>query len=389
MSLPKELDSPRLRAPTQSFKFPSCHINPFQEHPRPIFQIDLPPITESILPHTGNCAGITITSFHMTPDRDRLIAMLTALDASPVALRRPVCRGWVGDWQITGKLGHIIPDGPGFLIYVATDESPRRWGFVKQRVVVLLGKDGHSTEIKAWSVFLTIDRPISAQQVLVTSSGSLPKYEVKDRDSRSVVVAFMGDLVDTTLDIKVTVSVVPTSSVSAPSTTPHYTERDIRELLDALTEAQNLNQNNIFPVITAIQSTAVNWRGAFRNVYAAGLIKALKDEREHLQSTVWQAIDDFVYVKNARHVEQIRTALALDDDAAKGDLTRAFQPVKDALSKLPQNPSDDTLDLIAPQFQELAQQANLAYQWFLKIRTRLPEMQNNLRTKGVTGYEKT
>jgi hypothetical protein len=67
-------------------------------------------------------------------DRDRLAAMLIALDASPRTLRRPVCRGWVGDWQIIGRYGHIIPDGPGFLIYVATDESPRRWGFVKQRL---------------------------------------------------------------------------------------------------------------------------------------------------------------------------------------------------------------------------------------------------------------
>jgi hypothetical protein len=46
-------------------------------------------------------------------DRDRLERLITALDASVLALERPVCWGWVGDWQITGKHGHVM----------ATDES--------------------------------------------------------------------------------------------------------------------------------------------------------------------------------------------------------------------------------------------------------------------------
>ena len=31
----------------------------------------------------------------MTIDRERLVALLTALDASSRCLERPVCRGWV------------------------------------------------------------------------------------------------------------------------------------------------------------------------------------------------------------------------------------------------------------------------------------------------------
>jgi hypothetical protein len=56
---------------------------------------------------------------------------LTALDASPIALGRPNCRGWVGDYQITGKHGHVLADGAGFLLYVSTNESVRRWTNVK------------------------------------------------------------------------------------------------------------------------------------------------------------------------------------------------------------------------------------------------------------------
>lgn len=67
-------------------------------------------------------------------DREHLETMLTALDASPLALERPVCRGWIGDWQISGKTGHIMTDGHGFPLYVSTEESPRRWGNIKKRL---------------------------------------------------------------------------------------------------------------------------------------------------------------------------------------------------------------------------------------------------------------
>ena len=54
-------------------------------------------------------------------DKQHLEAMLTALDASPRALER------IGDWQIVGNNGHIMTDGRGFVFYVSTSESPRRW----------------------------------------------------------------------------------------------------------------------------------------------------------------------------------------------------------------------------------------------------------------------
>jgi hypothetical protein len=67
-------------------------------------------------------------------DRAHLDTFLTAIDASPIALGRPNCRGWVGDYQITGKLGHVLADGAGFLLYVSTDESIRRWTNVKRQL---------------------------------------------------------------------------------------------------------------------------------------------------------------------------------------------------------------------------------------------------------------
>jgi hypothetical protein len=60
----------------------------------------------------------------------RLKALASALDASPRALRRDEC----GDVAILGKLGRIMLDGAGFLLYIVTGESSRRWYNVKQRL---------------------------------------------------------------------------------------------------------------------------------------------------------------------------------------------------------------------------------------------------------------
>ena len=81
-------------------------------------------------------------------DKAKLLPFLEALDASPKALHRPVCRGWVGDWQISGKTGHVLAGGSAFLLYATTPEidridsdgkrrcygSPRRWGNIKAQL---------------------------------------------------------------------------------------------------------------------------------------------------------------------------------------------------------------------------------------------------------------
>ena len=85
----------------------------------------------------------------MTADRERLVVLLTVLDASPRCLER--------DWQITGKRGHVPADGTGWVLYVTTAErderdidgklrcygSSRRWTFVKRELAFAkLKQDG-------------------------------------------------------------------------------------------------------------------------------------------------------------------------------------------------------------------------------------------------------
>jgi hypothetical protein len=65
-----------------------------------------------------------------------LETLLAALDASPLVLRHERYRdsNERGDLAIIGKSGHVYADGTRFLLYVTTDESPRRWGFLKKRL---------------------------------------------------------------------------------------------------------------------------------------------------------------------------------------------------------------------------------------------------------------
>lgn len=76
---------------------------------------------------------IDLDAAALMKDRARLSALVRALDASDVALRREQCRGELGDFAIIGKSGHVYPDGNKFLLCVET--TPRRWSSTKSRLV--------------------------------------------------------------------------------------------------------------------------------------------------------------------------------------------------------------------------------------------------------------
>jgi hypothetical protein len=103
-------------------------------------------------------------------DRSRLYAFLIATDASATALERPVCRVWVGDCQITGKSGHVLANGAGYLLYVHIDErtamerepSSRPWKNAKARLTFCkVTQDGD------WEGCLYLDRLPTADEAVV------------------------------------------------------------------------------------------------------------------------------------------------------------------------------------------------------------------------------
>ena len=113
----------------------------------------------------------------MKTERDHLEAMINALDASMVCLERPVCRGWLGDWEIVGKLGYILDNGDGgyLLCVVAKDErdqSSRRWANVKERLsdFCRLTQDGHDEGC------LRLDRlPTPAEAIIIREALGIRK----------------------------------------------------------------------------------------------------------------------------------------------------------------------------------------------------------------------
>lgn len=103
-------------------------------------------------------------------DRSHLHGFLVAIDASFTSLERPVCRGWIGDCQITGKTGHVLANSAGYLLYVTIDErtsterkpSSRLWENAKARLTFCkVIQDGH------WEGCLQLDRLPTAQEAVV------------------------------------------------------------------------------------------------------------------------------------------------------------------------------------------------------------------------------
>jgi hypothetical protein len=123
----------------------------------------------------------------MTIDRERLVALLTALDASSRCLERPLCRGWVGDWQITGKHGHAMTNGVGYLLYAHA--TPRRWTSIKQALTFSkLSQDGDDEGI------LYLDRlPAAAEAEAIRDAIGIRKRrhmsEAQIERSRSVLAS--------------------------------------------------------------------------------------------------------------------------------------------------------------------------------------------------------
>ena len=75
-------------------------------------------------------------------DREHLATLLTVIEAASNSLYRPNCRGWIGDYQINGRRGHIITDGVSFYLYV-TCNSKLAWTYAKKALsFATLTQDG-------------------------------------------------------------------------------------------------------------------------------------------------------------------------------------------------------------------------------------------------------
>jgi hypothetical protein len=170
---------------------------------------------------------------------------------------------------------------------------------------------------------------------------------------------------------------------------PAYTERDIRELSDAFADAQQLVEKQFLPLSIEIETIVANWHGYIPNQGVAGYARTLQGLRERLQTDLWKPLNEFVYEKNPHYTDLMRTAFLLDDEAAKGELTRSLQTLIEAVQRLPDNPSEKTKELIVPQIQETSRRSNIVYNWIVRIKNRVASIRTNLRTQGVTGFEKS
>jgi hypothetical protein len=146
------------------------------------------------------------------------------------------------------------------------------------------------------------------------------------------------------------------------------------------------SRNTYFRSPYKITDAAANWQGRIPNQGVRGFATALKEMGAALPEEVWKPIDELLE-KYSRVKDQLRMALALDHEAARGEISRALRNAIEALEKLPENPSESTRELVKPQFAEAYKQGEITYNWVTVARTRIATMTQNVRTKGVTGFE--
>jgi hypothetical protein len=162
----------------------------------------------------------------------------------------------------------------------------------------------------------------------------------------------------------------------------------IRELLDALTEAKKMVDETISPPLFTLESQVVNWRGMIPNNGVNGFAQRLTESREKIQTTVWPAIDTFL-ASHSTYKRELSFALALEEEAARGEVIRALDVAIADIKRLPENASPETQKLVEPQLQEVHRQIQPpVYKWIGTARTRIDQMAFNLRHKGITGFEK-
>jgi hypothetical protein len=80
-----------------------------------------------------------------------------------------------------------------------------------------------------------------------------------------------------------------------------YTERDIRELLDALSDADDLVSKKLMPVWSPLQNRLINPEYFLTQLGRKVTIQALNDSKDLLQKIVWPSINDFVYKEHNRY----------------------------------------------------------------------------------------
>ena len=133
-------------------------------------------------------------------------------------------------------------------------------------------------------------------------------------------------------------------------------------MLDALDEAQELVEKKLIPAYNPIQGRLINSHYLLPQEGRAKTIEYLTQARDRLQTDIWPAINDFVYQKYSAYRDQMRIALALDQEAAKGELTRSIQHIIDVLNKFPDTPDkwpDKQVEVVDPDFKSAEQQGNL------------------------------
>jgi hypothetical protein len=216
------------------------------------------------------------------PSHIMILGLVIALGGVIWQSRKASLASGVVPALVQGNDTHLgLKFGPRGTTPTATDQANVwRW-YALQSVAVAILPDG-PREIKSWSLFITFEKPVDAKQVIIEGAG-LPQYEVKDRDSRSVIIAFLGDILDTSLNVRIDSgsgtkadapkrdtpaeiqsSPTPTPAPSAPPSRP-LTAYEAEKKLPVIDAFLAILQDDMQPTINDGPRLQTNWWNAIKD----------------------------------------------------------------------------------------------------------------------------
>ena len=159
------------------------------------------------------------------------------------------------------------------------------WRWYALSNVVILNLPEGQREIKTWSVFLTFDKPVDVKQVLVSVPGNR-RYEVKDTSPRSAVIAFLEDIVNAPVEIRVVTSVgTPANGPATPPSPPpkpHYDSAEISAMLGVLRKWTGIIDQKIEPGHALFQNEFHLWDQKLKTANLQQKVEAAEKARRLL-----------------------------------------------------------------------------------------------------------
>lgn len=253
-------------------------------------------------------------------------------------------------------------------------------------------RDGSQRAV-GWTVFVTLDKPTNVAQVVLQSDKPLPPYEVKDRDARSLIIAFSGEIADNEVQIKVLTKVPavvvntppvvvladsppPASPTTPKLTKPYYSTAEIEKIIDLLKEMRKVYAEKAEPAYTRSHQLCQSWNQKLNS----GGVKLLAEDARNIANQINETVNAFQAIANEPHgfTEIVRPVFQTGQDPSEL-LAKLHKIANDADHLSAASNKINVSYFFEPQIPELSAATQKFGNWLEQIRRNIDSRTNEFR----------